>query len=137
MSQSVICNLQSAICNLRAALKRGNGETVAVCGHYGTTAIIRDFPFAPCPFLVPHVSLLLCFLSGCAAAWRGKWFEFDSTRVSGRERNEPRTAGFSAALVRVHSHETMERERERERRSELKLELDLEEEVTEEVTTGV
>lgn len=36
----------------REARGRRNGKSASVCGHYGTTAIIRDFPFAPYLFLV-------------------------------------------------------------------------------------
>lgn len=113
-----------------------------MCGHYGTTAIIRDFPFAPYLFLVslfrahqasslsvlspPHSErciYIYVYASVCKRR-RGKctWL-----RDSGNEKRA--TNGFSAALVRVHSDETMERGELDEKKEE--------EEVTEEVTTGV
>lgn len=122
----------------REARGRRNGKSASVCGHYGTTAIIRDFPFAPYLFLVslwrarvlthtePWLSVPLPPPSGCTRTrWRAEKRQMYLARDSGNEKRA--TNGFSAALVRVHSDETMERGELDEKK----------EEVTEEVTTGV
>lgn len=107
-----------------------------MCGHYGTTAIIRDFPFAPYLFLVSlfraHQASSLSVLSPPSGVYIYVYASVcgeEANVLAPRPRNEKRaTNGFSAALVRVHSDETMERGELDEKK---------EEEVTEKVTTGV
>lgn len=99
------------------------GKSASVCGHYGTTAIIRDFPFAPYLFLVSHVhGRALVFVAAGGVYEEEEEEDEDEVRekrriCSARLGNEKRaTNGFSAALVRVHSDETMERAGRRRRR---------------------
>lgn len=74
----------------------------------------------------PWLSVPLPPPSGCTRTrWRAEKRQMYLARDSGNEKRA--TNGFSAALVRVHSDETMERGELDEKK----------EEVTEEVTTGV
>lgn len=93
-----------------SALKRGNGGTAPVCGHYGTTAIIRDFPFAPYLFLVPRARTQTHAGNSQLSPSRSLRAEANRLGVSGRG-TKPATDGWLFSRTRACTQPRDDRKR--------------------------